>query len=425
MHVGIEDLDELILKCRDRKARDYIREAVGSYRAGSYRSAIVATWIAVCFDLIGKLRELALAGDKEAENQVHELDEITRIEDFQRALKFERGIVDLAFKMEMISPLEQVDLIRLQEDRNRCAHPSLNLDGERYAPPAELARLHINSAVNHLLMHEPAQGKFALDRLCSLIRSQYFPVNDAEALKFLQNGPLRRARPSLPRNLTIILLKGIFDKSEDYMHSTRTVCALNAIHVMHNAQYSDAMREYISKQFEKLDDTKLNLSLDILHKLKDAWLHLDYNQKYRLTKYVQSIPQKDLDELDSALRFPPLREAALRRLRGVTLADFDKVFFWFLNDDIMDKLIDIYLSSPTFEAANQAAKLLTMYKGDIENKHVIKIIEGASKNSQVSGSYELDNLIKTLRDTKKVPPEDFEELLEINGLGKYQEELPF
>ena len=76
MSSPLTDLDELILRCRDDRAKAYVREAVASYRAGAFRSAIVATWIAVCFDFIEKLQELALAGDKEAESQVNELEKI-------------------------------------------------------------------------------------------------------------------------------------------------------------------------------------------------------------------------------------------------------------------------------------------------------------------------------------------------------------
>lgn len=148
----LEDLDELTLRCRDQKARLYITEAVASYRAGAFRSAIVAAWIAVCFDVIEKFRELALAGDKEAEKQVQELDATRRSGDLTHALKFERALLELARdKFELISPLEYIDLARLQADRNRCAHPSLTSDEQAYVPSAELARLHLHSAVTHLL----------------------------------------------------------------------------------------------------------------------------------------------------------------------------------------------------------------------------------------------------------------------------------
>ena len=93
---ALADLDELILLCRDEKARLYIEEAVSCYRSGAYRSAIVATWIAVCYDIIDKLRELALSGDKEAELQVKAIEETRAANNFARALQFERAILDLA-----------------------------------------------------------------------------------------------------------------------------------------------------------------------------------------------------------------------------------------------------------------------------------------------------------------------------------------
>ena len=69
------DLDELVLNCRDHRAKNYITEAVASYRAGAYRATIVATWIAICFDIIEKIRELALAGDIQAENLAKEIED--------------------------------------------------------------------------------------------------------------------------------------------------------------------------------------------------------------------------------------------------------------------------------------------------------------------------------------------------------------
>lgn len=65
---GYIDLDELILHCRNEKARSFIQEAILCYKAGAYRQAIVATWIAVVYDIISKLQELDLAGDPNAKN---------------------------------------------------------------------------------------------------------------------------------------------------------------------------------------------------------------------------------------------------------------------------------------------------------------------------------------------------------------------
>lgn len=61
--VRLTDLDELALKVRDRMVRSYILEAIDAYRGGAYRSSIIATWIAVTFDIISKIRELAIQGE--------------------------------------------------------------------------------------------------------------------------------------------------------------------------------------------------------------------------------------------------------------------------------------------------------------------------------------------------------------------------
>jgi hypothetical protein len=66
MYESFIDLDELIVRCRDKFSRKFIQEAVSCYRAGAYRSCIVATWNAVVFDFLHKLRELELLGDSEA-----------------------------------------------------------------------------------------------------------------------------------------------------------------------------------------------------------------------------------------------------------------------------------------------------------------------------------------------------------------------
>ena len=137
----LQDLDELVLKCRDKKAQAYIKEAVACYKAGSIRSSIVATWIAVSFDLIEKLKDLTLTGDKEAEKQLKEFEEARNNGDIAKSLKFEKEILVVARdKLEFFSHIEYIDLDRLQQDRNRCAHPSMTTEGEIFNPPAEFSK---------------------------------------------------------------------------------------------------------------------------------------------------------------------------------------------------------------------------------------------------------------------------------------------
>src|SRR3954454_9689339 len=66
LQTHLVDLDELVQTVRDVNAREYIAEAIAAYRSRAYRSAIMGTWIAVAYDIIGKIRELAVQGDAAA-----------------------------------------------------------------------------------------------------------------------------------------------------------------------------------------------------------------------------------------------------------------------------------------------------------------------------------------------------------------------
>ncbi len=95
------------------------------------------------FDVIGKLRELELSGDKNAAVRLRELAKIRQAADLRGSLKFEGRVLGLAeTEIQLNSSAEHADLNRLAEDRNRCTHPSKNTYGEANQPSTELARCH-------------------------------------------------------------------------------------------------------------------------------------------------------------------------------------------------------------------------------------------------------------------------------------------
>lgn len=408
----LEDLDELTLKCRDEKTRNYISEAVASYKVGAFRSAIVATWIAVCFDVIEKFRELALAGDKEAEKQVHEIDETRRTGDLGRALKFEKTLLDLAKnQFELISPLEYLDLERLQSDRNRCAHPSLTSDDQAYSPSAELVRLHIHSAVTHLLQHPPVQGKYALDRLLREIDSDYFPTSSKDAKVAFSSGPLRRPRESLTRNLVFVLAKTLLNEKVKWKRARRIAAALNAISQLHPMQYSKAFSEKLSVMFRAVSDEDLMQSVQFLRFVPDSWQYLGVDIHQRLKNYVLDLPKEDLDEIDFLLEYPPLVDQARRRVKKATKKELIGTIFFTLPNEVADRYVDIYLNSSSFDEANEWAKQMLMNIEDFSTEQVKKILAGASENGQIRGSFQIGALINGFRAKSKLPAEDFDALL--------------
>ncbi len=416
----LEDLDELTLRCRDEKARQYIAEAVASYRAGAFRSAIVAAWIAVCFDIIEKFRELALAGDKSAEKQVQDIDATRRAGDLTRALKFERELLEVARdQFELISPIEYIDLSRLQADRNRCAHPSLTADDQAYVPSAELARLHIHSAVTHLLQHPPVQGKYALDRLLQDIDSDYFPTSWKEAKLAFASGPLRRPRDSLVRSLVLVLSKTLLSDKPDWKRRWRISSAMQAIRDLHFAQYSKALSEKLAAMFRAVADSDLLLAIYFLKCLPDSWQFLEPDIRQRLGSYVSNLPSKDLDDLDFLLEFQPLQAPARQRLRAATKAELSGTLFFDMPSEVADRYVSLYLESASFDDANEWARQMSFHVGDFTADHVRRILTNSGRNRQIVGSFQIGPLINKLRAGKKLADDEFEQLLNDNELSAH------
>ena len=418
---ALADLDELVLLCRDEKARLYIEEAVSCYRSGAYRSAIVATWIAVCYDIIDKLRELALAGDKEAEQQVAVIEKTRASNDFARALNFERHVLVLVRdKFELISHLEYIDLDRLQQDRNRCAHPSLISEDQGFNPPGELARLHIRSAVLHLLQHQPVQGKYALDRLLREVNSEYFPTDVGKAITSLSPGPLKRPRNSLVRNFVIVLLKNLLDLSLDRKIRRRMLAALGATKRLHHRIFEATLQDRLPALFRALPDRALILGVTLLTRFDDLWDIVPNDVQLKMERFVSDLPERHMDYIDLILNYPPLQQQAERRVRHASGRELENAFLFALPPIVVDRVVALYLEAESFADANECAShFIIGYASDFSAAQQRRILTGIENNNQVRLSNSLDGVITALRKTQILNTGEFESILETNGLQQY------
>lgn len=426
----LEDLDELILKCRDANARTYISEAVANYKVGAFRSSIVSTWIAVCFDVIDKIKELALAGDIYAEQKWQEIEQTRRSADIVKSLKFEKELLDLAEKnFELISHIERIDLARLQEDRNRCAHPSLSNDELAYLPSAELARLHINSAVSHLLQHPPVQGKYALDRLLKEINSDYFPTEVSAVKIAFGSGPLKKPRESLVRNLVIVLCKELLTDSLEWKRRAKLKSALECVKTMHFSYCDKVLKEKLSVLFRTVQDNDFVNLIRFFESISDIWQYIDFDIRLKMERYVENLPANHFDEIDFLLKFEHLRSQALKRVKYASKKDLMDSSLLFLDvpSEIIDRIIELYLRSSSFNEANEIAKSMTSIVDDMSAEHIRNILKGASKNSQIIGSNQLGILINAMRSKNKISNHDFDEILTKYELKEYlwDDEIPF
>lgn len=290
MYETFIDLDELILKCRDKKSQILIKEAVACYRAGAFRSCIVSTWNAVVFDFVHKMRELELFGDSNAKNLLETFEQLRNNHKVKELWDFESAIPERAVKdFELISNLEQSDIKRLLEDRNRCAHPSMISSEEPFEATAELARYHLRSAVTHLLARQPVQGRKAKERLFEDIKSQYFPIDKEKAKVYLQNSPLSRARFTLVKDIVLGLTTSLLTDDFEEQENLRQFAALTAISEMYHEYTYKILDEDLSKIIlNKVSDDNWGIVIIYLGTIT-TWNNLSEPCILKAIAYIESV----------------------------------------------------------------------------------------------------------------------------------------
>lgn len=415
---ALVELDTLVLDCRDERAAAYIAEAVGSYRAGAFRAAVVTTWVAVVFDFIHKLGELEMTGDKRAITILEAFRKCQVAGDVKASWEFERQVPHKALDLELITPNEQKDLLRLLEDRNRCAHPALNSEQEAYAPSAELARLHIRNAVLYLLQHQPVQGAAALNRLKGEVASDYFPTRVNEAVEHFRRGPLSRPRVSLVRNFALANLKHLLGPELVPNTALRFIAALGAVREMHRERVEDVLQQNLSVLARSaISDERQRAVLRLLRGLTDLWLFLEKDVRATLSRYVRAVPTKALLDVSIALDCAELRGDALHRIENATEEELSAVVAKKPREDYVDRALSFYSQSESFDEANKRATSLVLpLVSTMKVEHLKAIIEACGSNDELRHSFRRKQIVDALRQQELMPPADFDQLLMKNRL---------
>jgi len=239
------------------------------------------------------------------------------------ALDFEREIPQLALELEFISPVEFIDVERLIEDRNRCAHPSMLADEKAFSPPAELARLHICNAVGHLLSREPVQGRVALESLMRDLSSDYFPKKLSDARMYLKSSALHRPRVSLLTNFVAVCLKAYALDSESTCGEVKYLHALQVARELHPAAWEQAMAVHFPLLAARCHSPEemFHLSGVTADFSPTPWETLNDAQQLRLRNFIVALPAEKLHAL-KRLDVPQLREPLHGRIKGLRPSDF-------------------------------------------------------------------------------------------------------
>jgi hypothetical protein len=211
MDYRLTDLDALLLSVRNPLSRSYADEAIKAYRAGSPKAAIVAIWVAVTYDIISKIRELADGGEQAATSFITLFDQNVAANNVQKLLQIENTLLETAeSQFDFIDPISRRHFERLKEDRNLCAHPAFTSDGELFTPEPELVRLYLVEAVRNLLSQRPVQGRTVLTLFDRDFRGTAFPLESDAIPGYVESRYLANTKRSVLASFATVLAKALF-----------------------------------------------------------------------------------------------------------------------------------------------------------------------------------------------------------------------
>lgn len=388
-------LEDLSNQVRSIRSRRYVGEAIASYGAAAYRSAIIAIWIAVVSDLIEKIRTMADESDTEAKTLCATLDQAIKTNDKIKMQRFENELLDAAKnKLQLIGLNEYNDLTRLKEDRNLCAHPAYVSDDELFSPTPERVRAHLASAVDSLLAHGPVNGRKALERFERDVAGQSFPSDNTRLVQYLRVSYVDRSTESLRLNLCKVVSKSTLDSENDIhlrWRYTRTAMALSQIVPK---DFDEGVRQVIERRQNGLDDAGLLLLVGGLCYLESTWGLLNDAVKNRIEEYIKNVDLHELvteGELYGPLPAAPVDDWLLQR----ALDSWDSVaeygFFLFQvtqspDRRVLDALIGRLKDANSYFESEAFLKGIVVCTAILNKDDLVHILEISAENDQIHGS---------------------------------------
>lgn len=423
---NLADIEALALHCRSNESKSYVAEAIRCYRASAYRAAIVNTWIAVVFDLVDKIRELALSGDASAKELERRFEiyikqtEQGNTQGIKNALEFERNILDLCRdKLQFFDSQQFVDLVRLREDRHSCAHPSFQRVGIPYHPSAEQARLHIRNAIVHVLSQPPVQGKAALAELKTLVSSSYFPENKAKALALLKSSGLAKATEALVRGFVDQLIFGFLTDQDPLFFKSQVISALNGAFELYPAIVEERLAKQLDKVIRDVPDDQFQVAAYLVAYVEQAWSVLNQPSKDKVSEFIKGGPVGEvLRVLRPLAQFTELKLPVEERIGALEIEELDKAINLY-NIGTLGKPRALHFLSNVgcWNSANEVfSKLVLPLFGSLDREDLIHIIRMPTEtNSDLPGSGGYKLFIEKIRESALIEEQELNQLLSENN----------
>jgi hypothetical protein len=371
-------------------------ESVVSYQTGNYRAAILSAWIAVTYDIISKLRELAAGNDSNARRFVEDLDNAAAQHNIPQLQRIEAGLLEQALRdFEFLSLHEHTDLARLRDDRHLCAHPTLTRDDTLFQPTPELVRTHIVHAITHLLQHQPVQGKSALDRIVSDLKSTAFPSDQESVAAYLNNKYFDRAKPALVRNAVIVLLKLLLRGGDADLigKEDRIIHSLITIKRRHIQLYEELMPQKMPQLITDLPDDRLGSFFALLSVDNRCWDWIGEAERIKIRELVKEYSERTAApdslgvvrlDIRGAMVVDELRSAVLGYVDGLDAEKKLVLIGRYPHPAFASVAIGLYANAGNFRYAESVGRRVILPMAEyFTADDVIKVLWWVKNNNQI------------------------------------------
>lgn len=400
MNDGIlTDLDELVMQVRDRTSRAYLQEAVAAYRGKAFRSAVVATWLAVVFDIISKIRELANQGDGQAIQEIEKIDRAIAANNIPAMQNIEAALLGLAKSpFEFLTDREVKDLERLRDDRHHSAHPAFVQPGAMFVPSPDLVRSHIVHAASHLLRHPAVQGKSALSRIKSDLLQPSFPSDRERAIQYFTTKYLNHVRHTLIESLIVVFLKSLVARAEAALLGKEQAIGhcLAAIAIEHPLVYDRVFREQIKHLTDGVGDDTLMRVFSVLPTDPQCWTRLDEPVRLRMTEILSQFSRgegSDIEGFDNsadvfvlllAICVPELKKDVQRLFRRLSRSVQVEFIGKYPRIEVVPLAVEVFASARSFRGAESLAQSILIPLAPVVNaEHIRAFLSATQENAQI------------------------------------------
>ncbi|MFW1940815.1 hypothetical protein [Acinetobacter junii] len=219
---------------------------------------------------------------------------------------------------------------------------------------------------------------------------------------------MNKARDSLIRNFTIVLLKKLINDAKDYKEIYRISTALNAIEVIHRELYRKILTEKLSSIVRSLAVEKLDRVIPLIRHVEDSWSYLEADIRQKIQTYVENLPKEEIENIDIFLSIQGLKSFAEKRLKKATRTELDEAIFFVIPLQVSDRIIELYSESRNFDQANNFASTVIRYATDYSKEQIQKIISVCGDNDQIKHSFDVGSVINSIRKNKNANDDEID-----------------